>query len=87
MCRLVCKEQQVKTAYSVTSRVLISGSLHRVVIFGHFSTHRDPRSLSESLAGPLLEHNTDVQHVILTACPSAQRNNNGLSIYAYAKTR
>jgi folylpolyglutamate synthase/dihydropteroate synthase len=52
--------------------------LYRIIIFGHFSTQRDPTALSRSLARPFLENEKHVQHVILPVYPSAQRENNGL---------
>jgi hypothetical protein len=76
---MVCAEQQVNFSH-VYCRVLTRKSLYRIIISGHFSIQRDPTALSRSLAGPFLENEKHIQHVILPVYPSAQRENNGLLV-------
>lgn len=54
-----------------------SSSVCRVLIFGHYSSHRDRAALLQSLACSLREHHISIQHVIFTACSYTQRASNG----------
>lgn len=45
-----------------------NSSVCQVLIFGHYSSHRDRVALLESLACSLLQHHISIQHVIFTTC-------------------
>lgn len=54
-----------------------NSSVCQVLIFGHYSSHRDRVALLETLACSLLQHHTSIQHVIFTTCQYTRSASNG----------
>ena len=52
-------------------------SVCQVLIFGHYSSHRDQVALLEGLAWSLLQRHVLIQHVIFTTCQYTRSASNG----------
>jgi len=56
---------------------ILNNSVCQVLIFGHYSSHRDRVALLETLAYSLLQHHISIQHVIFTTCQYTRSASNG----------
>ncbi len=54
-----------------------NSSVCQVLIFDHYSSHRDQVALLESLVDSLLQHHISIQHVIFTTCQYTRSASNG----------
>lgn len=62
----------------ISNNIPISNSsAFQILIFGHYSSHRDPFALLDCLACSLLQHHISIQHVIFTTCPYTRSASNG----------
>lgn len=74
-------------SYKLNNMLMSNSSACQILIFGHYSSHRDSFALLDCLASSLLQHHILIQHVIFTPCPYTQNSSNGSHIRLLTKTK
>ena len=70
--------ERTLTSSPVYNNMLIpNGSVCQVLVFGHYSSHRDRVALLESLVSSLLQHHILIEHAIFTTCQYTRSASNG----------
>lgn len=70
-------KRNLSGSHKPNNMLVSNNSACQILIFGHYSSHRDPVALLDCLACFLVQHHVLIQHVIFTTCSYTRSASNG----------